>query len=89
MTYAPSGLAGRRAILRADGVQRKGGFDRTATLSTVLRAYIVQIVSKIGPRRLQWAFDLMPGVSDIPFGRVLDPMERISETFFGLIKLWL
>src|SRR6266576_5694123 len=24
-------------------------------------------------------------VSDIPFGRVLDPMERISETLFGLI----
>ena len=27
----------------------------------------------------------MSAVSDIPFGRVLDPMERISETLFGLI----
>jgi hypothetical protein len=27
----------------------------------------------------------MPAVSDIRFGRVLDPMERISETLFGLI----
>ena len=27
----------------------------------------------------------MSEVSDIPFGRVLDPMERISETLFGLI----
>jgi VIT family len=27
----------------------------------------------------------MSGVADIPFGRVLDPMERISETLFGLI----
>ena len=26
----------------------------------------------------------MSEVSDIPFGRVLDPMERISETLFGL-----
>jgi hypothetical protein len=33
----------------------------------------------------QWAFDSMSEVSDIPFGRVLDPMERISETLFGLI----
>jgi VIT family len=29
--------------------------------------------------------DSMSEVSDIPFGRVLDPMERISETLFGLI----
>src|SRR5437868_1139594 len=27
----------------------------------------------------------MSEVSDIPIGRVLDPMERISETLFGLI----
>jgi hypothetical protein len=27
----------------------------------------------------------MSAVSDIPFGRVLDPMERISETLFGLM----
>src|SRR5258705_8577697 len=27
----------------------------------------------------------MSEVSEIPFGRVLDPMERISETLFGLI----
>ena len=27
----------------------------------------------------------MSAVSDIPSGRVLDPMERISETLFGLI----
>jgi len=27
----------------------------------------------------------MSEVSDTPFGRVLDPMERISETLFGLI----
>jgi hypothetical protein len=27
----------------------------------------------------------MSEVSDFPFGRVLDPMERISETLFGLI----
>ncbi len=27
----------------------------------------------------------MSGVSDTSFGRVLDPMERISETLFGLI----
>src|SRR5580765_7196977 len=27
----------------------------------------------------------MSEVSDIPFGNVLDPMERISETLFGLI----
>jgi hypothetical protein len=27
----------------------------------------------------------MSEASDIPFGRVLDPMERISETLFGLI----
>ena len=27
----------------------------------------------------------MSAVSDIPFGRVLDPMERISGTLFGLI----
>ncbi|WP_426614512.1 VIT1/CCC1 transporter family protein [Bradyrhizobium sp. McL0616] len=27
----------------------------------------------------------MSGVSDIPFARVLEPMERISETLFGLI----
>ncbi len=27
----------------------------------------------------------MSGVTDNPFGRVLDPMERISETLFGLI----
>jgi hypothetical protein len=27
----------------------------------------------------------MPAVTDIRFGRVLDPMERISETMFGLI----
>jgi hypothetical protein len=33
----------------------------------------------------EWAFDSMSEVSDIPFGRVLDPMERISETLFGLI----
>ena len=30
-------------------------------------------------------FDSMSEVSDTPFGRVLDPMERISETLFGLI----
>ena len=29
----------------------------------------------------------MSEVSDIPFGRVLDPMERISETMFGLIMV--
>src|SRR5215831_9966441 len=29
----------------------------------------------------------MSAVSDIPFGRVLDPMERISETLFGLIMV--
>jgi hypothetical protein len=28
---------------------------------------------------------MMSEVSDFPFGRVLDPMERISETLFGLI----
>jgi hypothetical protein len=33
----------------------------------------------------QWAFDSMSEVSDTSFGRVLDPMERISETLFGLI----
>jgi hypothetical protein len=33
----------------------------------------------------QRAFDLMSGVANIAFGRVLDPMERISETLFGLI----
>jgi hypothetical protein len=33
----------------------------------------------------QWAFDSMSEVSDIAFGRVLDPMERISETLFDLI----
>jgi hypothetical protein len=27
----------------------------------------------------------MSTVSDVPFWRVLDPMERISETLFGLI----
>jgi VIT1/CCC1 family predicted Fe2+/Mn2+ transporter len=27
----------------------------------------------------------MSAVSDVPFWRVLDPMERISETLFGLI----
>ena len=27
----------------------------------------------------------MPEASDSPFGGVLDPMERISETLFGLI----
>jgi hypothetical protein len=27
----------------------------------------------------------MSEVSDIPFDRALDPMERISETLFGLI----
>src|SRR6185295_13890481 len=27
----------------------------------------------------------MSEVSDFPFGRVLDPMERVSETLFGLI----
>jgi hypothetical protein len=27
----------------------------------------------------------MPEASDNNFGRVLDPMERISETLFGLI----
>jgi VIT family len=31
--------------------------------------------------------DLMSAVSDIPFARVLDPMERISETLFGLIMV--
>jgi len=41
---------------------------------------------KIGSSRSsQQAFDLMSAVSDIPSGRVLDPMERISETLFGLI----
>jgi hypothetical protein len=30
-------------------------------------------------------FDLMSAVSDIPSRHVLDPMERISETLFGLI----
>ena len=29
----------------------------------------------------------MSAVSDIPFERVLDPMERISETLFGLIMV--
>src|SRR5258705_3781592 len=29
----------------------------------------------------------MSEVSDIPFERVLDPMERISETLFGLIMV--
>src|SRR6478672_1319024 len=29
----------------------------------------------------------MSEVSDPPFGRVLDPMERISETLFGLIMV--
>ena len=29
----------------------------------------------------------MSAVSDIPFARVLDPMERISETLFGLIMV--
>lgn len=37
------------------------------------------------PRLNQPVFDSMAEVSDIPFGRVLDPMERISETLFGLI----
>jgi hypothetical protein len=32
-----------RDLLRADGVQHKvGGFDRAATLDTVLRAYVMQ-----------------------------------------------
>ena len=29
----------------------------------------------------------MSEVTDIPFGPVLDPMERISETLFGLIMV--
>jgi hypothetical protein len=33
----------------------------------------------------QSAFDLMSADSDIPLVGVLDPMERISETMFGLI----
>jgi hypothetical protein len=35
----------------------------------------------------QGRFDLMSAVSDIPLVRVLDPMERISETLFGLIMV--
>jgi hypothetical protein len=34
---------------------------------------------------LKMAFDSMSVASDTPFERVLDPMERISETLFGLI----
>jgi VIT family len=34
---------------------------------------------------LRGMFDPMPAVSDIAVERVLDPMERISETLFGLI----
>src|SRR6516165_9746045 len=29
----------------------------------------------------------MTAISDIPLARVLDPMERISETLFGLIMV--
>src|SRR5215471_12018119 len=45
-------------------------------------AKLPQIESRWSSRQ---AFDLMSAVSDTPFGRVLDPMERISETLFGLI----
>jgi hypothetical protein len=31
--------------------------------------------------------DSMSEVSELPYGRVLDPMERISETLFGLIMV--
>ena len=37
------------------------------------------------PKIEPWAFNSMSEASDTPFERVLDPMERISETLFGLI----
>src|ERR1700751_1116093 len=42
-------------------------------------------VSKAAPKIKPWVFSKMSEASDTPFGNVLDPMERISETLFGLI----
>src|ERR1700751_3250640 len=42
-------------------------------------------VSKAAPKIKPWVFSKMSEVSDTPFDNVLDPMERISETLFGLI----
>lgn len=79
-----------RVLLLADGVEDKvGGFDRYC--DTRYCAPRLHCVGRPAPlaeivRRLRrWPFDSMSEVSDIPFGRVLDPMERISETLFGLI----
>ena len=44
-----------------------------------------RVVSKAAPYIKPWVFSKMSEASDTPFGNVLDPMERISETLFGLI----
>lgn len=45
----------------------------------------LKLVSKLTPGLSHGLLIRMPEVSDTPFGKVLDPMERISETLFGLI----
>src|ERR1700752_1804949 len=44
-----------------------------------------RVVSKAAPKIKPWVFSKMSEASDTRFGNVLDPMERISETLFGLI----
>jgi hypothetical protein len=46
-----------------------------------------RVVSKAAPKIKLWVFSKMSEASDTPFGNVLDPMERISETLFGLIMV--
>jgi hypothetical protein len=54
--------------------------------SVQLFAPTVKIVSKPALEdQNQGRFTRMSEVSDIPSGNVLDPMERISETLFGLV----
>jgi VIT family protein len=46
-----------------------------------------RVVIKAAPKIKLWVFSKMSEASETPFGNVLDPMERISETLFGLIMV--
>jgi VIT family len=72
-----------RDLLRTDRVEHEIG--ERSYCGTRYNAPRLLCVERSALKIEPMGIDSMSEVSDIPFGRVLDPMERISETLFGLI----
>src|SRR6187401_176713 len=58
--------------------------DKQARRAAVKKLRWLRLVGETAPK-IKGCMTRMPEASDSPFGNVLDPMERISETLFGLI----